>query len=392
MKRQQTVRPLGRDLSDTWTREETLDVLAGALSAPASRMDVPLIRECLLILEPEYEEANAARGEKVWRAIAQTIAQPQQKAAPRRRVLAIVLAATLIMAMAAAAIAAAVNRGVFNFLWDFGFSRSAGTVQPAAQTLLHSNLAHMRLANVDVDVREAVYDGHELRVVYSVWERDATEMLTEEDRYLPVIDAGWADGLTCCDWIEINGQDSYFGDTFQAIGEKPGEMLYYLQTVPGEFGVVIEGDTLSIGLPMQRKSDGMGTQIPDALRFTIPAAIPEGMRRTARPVSLTVDNTPISLTLGEFSPISAMLQLTLTGRGKDADQYAYAWGGAQLYTLAGERLGITTTTSWGSREPGLITVDYTVTPPDSWPDEMILAMPIKDGSPDPDRQIPIVLE
>lgn len=391
MKRKQTARPLGRAFSDVLTREETLVLLTGALDAPARDMDIPLIRECLLSLDPGSQDGLDARGEALWRRIQASIAYRRQRM-PRRRFAAIVLAIVLALALAAVAVGAAMRRGVFNFLYDFGFDRSGAQVQEAAQGLLRTDLASLSLAHVDVAVREAVYDGHDLRVVYSVTERGRTadNPFTEEDLYKSVIDAGWEDGLTCCDWIEVNGQDAYFNDTFQAVGESPGEMLYYLQTNLPDWGITDVGDTMTIGLPMTRGEDGR-TYIHDALRFTIDATVPGGLVRRAAPVEVTLGEVPFTLEEAEFSPVSGIVRIALRGEYGYMDKLAHLWGHAKLYAPDGTELGITSLDHWGFAEKGRIEVVYTVSPPEVWPDEMLLALPDREGLPDIDCRIPIVL-
>lgn len=394
MKRKQRTRPLNRTFEDSWSRAETMAVLADALTAPSREMDVPLVRECLVTLDPSLGEGLDPRGEALWRRIQASIAYRGWRHMPRRRFAMIVLAVVLALALAAVAVGAAMQRGVFNFLYDFGFDRSGAQVQEAAQTLLRSNLASLSLAHVDLEVREAVYDGHDLRIVYSVTERgrSADNPFTEEDVYKPVIDAGWDDGLTCCDWLEVNGQDVYFNDTFQAVGEKPGEMLYYLQTNLPAWGVTDVGDTMTIGLPMMRSEEGPG-YIPDALRFTIDATIPEGMVRKAAPVRVTIGKVPFSLEEAEFSPVSGIVRIALHGDQAALYKLGNMWGYAQVYDATdGAAVGITSLNHWGYQDKDRIEIEFTVSAPAAWPQEMVIALPDREGLADIDCRIPITLQ
>ncbi len=391
--KENTARPVKRDFEDSWTREETLKVLEAALSAPAAKMDMPLIRELLWALEGEYDQSAQACAPKVWARIQGAIA-PQKRSVVTRRTLVFALAAVLALALAAVGIAAAIQRGAFNFLNDFGLSQSPGTVQKEAYSLLQQNLAHASFDHVDVDVREAVYDGHELRIVYAVWDRDAAEHPTEEELYAPIIPAGWEDGLTCCDWIEIDGRDAYLNDAFSAKGERPGEALYYLQLNLTDQGFA-PGDEMTIGLPMLQSAASPAEKIPEGLRFTISSAIPEGLVRKAKPASVTTAGVTATLTVGEFSPMSAQLRVTLSGGDPeevDMDALAVLWSMAQLVSEDGEQLGYTWNSSLGRDETGVEIINLRATPPEKWPDTFYLAMPDIDGTPHPVQRILIALE
>lgn len=394
MKKRKPMRHLKRDFSDRWSRQETLEILDDTMTQPSETMDVPLIRECLLTLDPAYEGAYAARGEQVWSRISDAITPQKRSMWNNRRMLSIVLAGALLLALAAGAIATAVQRGVFNFIWDFGFDQSGAVVQDSAKELLHTNLASLHLEHVDVEVREAVYDGQDLRVVYAVIEKGRTEPFTEEDAYKPVIDAGWEDGLTCCDWIEINGQDAYFGDTYQAPGENPGEMLYYLHTTPSEWDVGEIGDEMTIGIPMRRRADGPGMEVPDELRFTISSAIPEGMLRKAERAEISYEHLTLVLEDATFSPISARLRVSVPGVKDDMEEplvqnWSYT---AQLFTPQGEQLGFTSVDYWGYQDENAVNIQYRSSPPKEWPEEMVLAVVDENGVPDLENGIPVRLE
>lgn len=365
--------------------------LAKLLSAPAKKMDVPLLDECLKAIDPVYEAGAYPNQGVVWARIAAAI--PQKRRLSRRQAAVLLLAALLLLSLIGAALAY-FYRDIFNFTFDAGWEKSGGTVQESAYKLRSQNLAHLSLAHTDIDVLEAVYDGHELRVVYSLWWRDAKEPLPMSE-YTEYIDTGCfvLDGVaSMCDWIEVNGQDAFFSDIHTVPGEKPGQALFYLQTNLFDWNIEPK-DELVVGLPLLLKEhplrDG-GTALIGAsdprLMFTVPVIKGEGLYFKAAPMeSVMVDGHPMRVVLGRFSPVSSVLRLEIADPEekfdpKDymtvqpLDTYSLTWTGAVLCDMDLNPLGLTSieAIAFGTDGPHSITLHFSVTPPAKWPPKVQL--------------------
>ena len=109
-----------------------------------------------------------------------------------KKVWALITALALMLALAVGGVAYTVRRGVLNFTEDFGFAPMVS--QDGAERLVTSgSLAHIELERTIIDVREAVYDGAELRIVYSLTDRSGELHLaaTVANGYeMPGYDAG----------------------------------------------------------------------------------------------------------------------------------------------------------------------------------------------------------
>lgn len=291
----------------------------------------------------------------------------------RKKLTTVILVAALLLALAAGAVAWSIQRGVFNFLGVWKNQVTETPVQETAYSLLQSELCHVSYAHVDVDVREAVFDGHELRVVYSVWDRNATEMVTENQLTSIGIPAALEDGLVLCDYFVVNDVSVDLGLTFTNVGEKPGEILYYLSSDLSENGELEIGDTLTIGLPIMAGDETTATlhYVPEGMSFTIPASIdPSLVQETIAHTTIEVDNVPITLERATFSPVSAAICLRMDGKEADINDFAMSWGRAILCDADGNTIGITEIRGWDYRSPDCIRLNYTVYPPKQWPENM----------------------
>ena len=178
-------------------------------------------------------------------------------------------ALAMLLALAVGGVAYTVRRGVLNFTEDFGFAPMVS--QDGAERLVTSgSLAHIELERTIIDVREAVYDGAELRIVYSLTDRSGELHLaaTVANGYeMPGYDAG---ETQICDYVLVNGQNVDFDQAWEVPGDAPGQMLYYLQTNLSAWRAELaDAKTLDIRLPMLQN----GKQVA----FSIPAAVPAGM-------------------------------------------------------------------------------------------------------------------
>lgn len=380
------------------TSADVAHMIDWQLSLPAEKMDCALLKECYAYLYDDAEQTVMPGQSEAWLQLQQKIAdsnvlpfRPKQGMS-RKKLAAVILVAALMLALAAGALAWAIQRGVFNFLGVWTNQMSEMPVQEDAYSLLQSELCHVSYAHVDVDVREAVYDGHELRVVYSVWDRSATEMVTEDQLTGIGLPAALEDGLVLCDYVVVNDVRADLGLTFTGVGEKPGEILYYLSSNLAENGELEIGDTLTIGLPIMAGGENSTTAqyVPDGMTFTIPASIdPQLVQGAIVPITQTVDGVPITLEKAIFSPVSAAVTLRMDGEETAINDLAMRWGSAMLCGADGSAVGVTQIWNWDYSSPDCIRLNYTVYPPKEWPKEMWMALSDESGKIDLAHALPI---
>jgi hypothetical protein len=378
------------------------------------------LKECFAAIDTPDGGAVSGHEEETWARILLKVGDWEngRKAwlAPhgRRRLVVLVLAGLLLLALAAAAIATAFGYRIFGF--PFPANDPVSYVQEGAYELTRHSLAHASYAHVDVDVLEAVYDGKDLRVVYSVWDRNATEKLTEKDLYHGIA-AAKLDGLTSvCDWVEVDGQMPDLSDAAEEPGDRNGEMIYSIESLLSQQNIHPEG-IFTVGLPLMKNGKNFKFAPPE-LTFTLNADDAKKYMRTAAPAQIDVGNIHIALMEAEFSPMSGAILLAVTDtayvlpdgqeewKPEDVDhneaeqspagKETYLWGGkAQLITADGTQVGISEIEylDYGAG-PGKMRVKLRVTPPkgEGWPEEMFLAVVDDSGKPDPVRRIPVMLK
>lgn len=181
--------------------------------------------------------------------IAREEAHPPRRHIPRRRMLAVALAALLILSVA---VAVAWGRNVIDFFTMDTVTGSRGMIQ--------KNLGSAAYAHCDITIREAAYDGMSLYILYAVQDRDATQPLGMLDpytgeRYMEdtrtpgmVADnvSWWRDGL----WINGVDTDVPGVSRWEYRGtDNPGEMLCYQLWRLDQLGVYLNGQ-VEITLPL----------------------------------------------------------------------------------------------------------------------------------------------
>lgn len=354
------------------------------LSLPPEQIDCALLSACEDFL---HRENPLPQKEAVFMRLQAALNQRAGEKRPRRA-LVMALLILLLLALAAAGIAIAISRGVFNFAYDIlrGYDYS---VQPPAHTFVEKDLAALSLDHVDIVVREAAYDGREVRVIYAVTDKEPAQGFTEEELSLGLSDRARLDDVTVCDWIELNGQHADLADAFITQGETPGEMLYYLAAHPYQRGISMEG-TVQVGLPLIRKDNR--TTVPGEMLFSIHTDLARGTVRHLLPASGKMEDHDFTLDSGIFTATGADVFLTVAGPDVEArEELAHTWGSALLFTPEGGPLGGLWNVWWRFNEDN-VTVAYDFTPPAAWPKEMILAIPGKDGRPDFGRSMAVRLE
>ena len=375
--------------SGTLTGEDVLALLEWQLSLPDLEIDCALLRECDLFLAPDSPGLPDAQREALYRRVLAAIdagiarrPSPPRIRAHRRphRALLIALLA-LLLALAVGGIAYTIRRGVLNFTEDFGFAKMV-SLEGAEEFVSSGSLAHLELEHVTVDVLEAVYDGAELRVVYSLTAKSGEIVLSEHaaNAYLM---PGEAEGdVHMCDFISVNGQDAYFYDTWEAPGDAPGQMLYYLQTNLPEWGVDVSGaQELTIGLPMLPREEGQRGW--GQVTFTIPAAVPGELVRSAVIEEARCGGHAVTVERAVFSPLNGYIALRVEGLTREF----YLTKMTNLCEVYGEDgFVLTPSRSEGplhAQEDGSMVLGFAITPPENgWPERMILAMELADYAPD----------
>lgn len=268
----------------------------------------------------------------------------QRQIRPNRKRL-FVLAMVMAVMIAAGGMAAGIRFGVFDFMADL-FGQSG--VLPQAQEMLATDLASVTLAHSALAVEEAVYDGGNLRLVYSVRSTDET---------LSIEEAAKADQVSLygCDWFCINGEEivmtngSSFGSVLSPEGEK---LLCYLDICMASSGIVPEGN-FNVGLPLIDN---------EVITFAVP-----GYQAAMDPAATETDSIRATLLSTSLSPIRAYARLRIEKQA-DASSESYEaalgdWRDAYLVDAEGSRLSAPTEILTDAGEEGQwIDLTYTFLP------------------------------
>jgi len=221
------LRPIGAELEDAYTQAELLDACERQLFAKGRRMDVPLLLEILRALDDRPDEEAAPHRDAVWRDVCRDI-RPEARARSLRRRFALTAALIfLLLMLAGGCLAWAIRAGVLSFP-SLALPWLSDAASPEAQTLVRQDLFSAQYEHCELRVLEAAYDGHRICIVYSLTDTRPNPAVDEQDLWSASIPAARLDGIGCCDFLTVDGQDVFLSDTFQLFGERPGEMLYYL--------------------------------------------------------------------------------------------------------------------------------------------------------------------
>ncbi len=197
-------------------------------------------------------------------------AAQQEGARPMKRKLSLSLAIALALLIVTAAAFALTNGfGLFDLMGKDKTEEFA-TVQPEAYDLVNRDVASARFGDIEVTVKEAVYDGRYLRIVHAV--RD----MTAKDHFDP--DAVWSGNFTfdaaqkeginwlSMDWAQVNGESVMpVGEAGATAGPNPGETLAWIQYDLSEMG---RQEQLAVNLPIRGNASVDGKE----LAFTLNTA------------------------------------------------------------------------------------------------------------------------
>jgi len=388
--------------STSLTREDVLDILVWQLSLPAEEMDCGLISECDLFLDPAacgMDEARRQQMQDTLMAYARggKTVRSAHRAAHRRRItmrrmFIAVLALLMLLALTVGAVAYFVRRGVLNFNDDWGWLAPLSYQEGAEEFVTSGTLYHQELEHVTVDVIEAVTDGAELRIVYSVTNNEGVPFEGETGTDYVSVPGAEDDGVHMCDYVIVNGQDAYFDDAWQAPGDAPGQALYYLQSNLPAWGVDISGEEeLHLGLPMIGHVEYIDGQYTGKglVQFTIPAKIPEDRMKTAELLEADMDGHAVTITKAVFSPLNGYAEICVEGLTEREFAHDFTTMG-EVYGPDGFALSGADIYGTEETETGFL-VGFTMYPPaDGWPDTLVLAMERENYEPDWEAVIRIV--
>lgn len=380
-------------LRSNLTDDDVLALLNWQLSLPAAEMDCQLIRECDLYLSGNEPGMDPTRKQALLDALLRQIdGRPRRRPKPaphhrsRKRMIAVLLA-LLLLALAVGGVSYSIRRGVLNFNEDWSWGAILHHGDGAESLVVSGPLAHVELEHVNIDVLEAVTDGADLRVVYSVTNRAGEDVLAEPGSDYSDVPGAAEDGVHMCDYLQIDGQDAYFDDAFQAPSDTPGQIIYYLQSNLLSWGVDISGrKTITISLPIFNQV-GSGTR-EGFVEFTIPATLAEGMVRGAVLEEANMGGHAVTITKAVFSPINGFVSIHIDGLTKETflrefttmgDVYGpddYALDGAHLYGMQ------QSDPDQSGLNPGLDVAFVMRLPPEGWPDTLVLALERNDYQPD----------
>lgn len=160
--------------------------------------------------------------------------------------------------------------GVLDFLRSF--SAAPVTHLDSAGELVRQDLAVIRRKESELCLRNVVFDGSRLYILYSITDLDGKPILDREQdlteqlgEWYSITPAAKRDGFAGMVKVaKIDGVETPFGSYFFP-GENPGEMLYFM-----EFDMRNQeaGAAFEVGLAAVMNEDGW-CMIPDEMRFQV---------------------------------------------------------------------------------------------------------------------------
>ncbi len=248
-------------------------------------------------------------------------AETRRQAKRSRRGVAVVAALMAVLLLASVAVAVALRWNVFDVL--------LGATPENAASLIQHNLKKVSVQDVDIEIREAAYDGMALYVLYSVRDRNATEPVGEYDEAtgmrmvyeetMPAMEA--ANVGNWCDNIWIDGQRVSMPNMSGGMttgSETPGEMLFYRLYRLDQERIFLDGE-VTVGLPiltrvdlmaLPRDADGRSILPEDEehiLYFTMNASVREGVTVETPNIEADFDGMRARVTSATFTAIKLYL-------------------------------------------------------------------------------------
>ncbi len=386
MKRKKvTLRPLSTDIHDYYTAKELFLVCKKILFFPAKKMDIMLLSEALYGLDERPDEEIAPHRINVWKSLCKRV--PTHVVKVKRKMVLMTAIIILMVSLLGCGLAWALHVGVLSFpsmmLLDV-----PQTTHPDAQSLIQSDLFYAKYPNSELRVREAAYDGHQLRIVYSLRDTRESATLTDDDRREPFVMGAWLDGIGMCDYLIVDGNDDiYLDEIFQRPStEHPAQMDYYLTaTLPKE---LFFSNTVTVEMPIGRYNAQTSTRMIENVCFPLDTNQANQHKRTAQKTFAVWGNLRIDVKRVELSPMHGLVEVEYSA--VDADK-PYEHVKLSLFDLSGTPVGHPRAYS----VLGDTTIDGIITPyvpTGEWPQNMVLAPALADGSMDTSRVIPLTWE
>ncbi len=376
------LRPLGAGMQDTYTRGELLALCKSVLFTRARRMDTTLLSEALHALDERPDAEAAPHQSLVWTKIIARIQTPVR--VPGRRLALTLALIVLLLTLVGVGLAWVFHLGVLTFP-SASLRQYPSVETEAAQALVQTDLYTARYEHCELRVREAAFDGHQMILVYSLRDTRDGAVLTEDDRVLSSIAAAQLDGIGCCDYLTVDGQDVYLEDTFQLPGEEPAEMLYYLSaTLPEEMQV---SEVITVQMPIGELDLQTRTRLHSDVRFTMATAQAAQTALSADPVTAQWDTLVVEVVRADFSPLHGLVEVAY--HAADADQPCVPLE-LRLFTPDGSPVGQARPSAYASKNG--LDIDAIITqyiPAGTWPEPMVLAATLADGSMDFDHVLPL---
>ncbi len=222
-----------------------------------------------------------------------------------------VIALMLLLAALATALALTDGFGLFDLMGK-DKAEAFSTVQPDAYALLKKDLASYSFEHVDVTIREAMYDGRYLRVVYSTRDRSATEpfqvdLNNMEQAESFTFDAAQADHInwSMVDWCMIDGQHADpLGECGTYVGEGNGEIVVWEQF---DLTGLTLGETFTVELPLRNTKD-----TPKELSFTMSAVNLPGVYHVQPPEPSSLGDYTVQISEFLITPIRVYVDMQIT--------------------------------------------------------------------------------
>lgn len=239
------------------------------------------------------------------------IAEEGETVVKKKFSLAIALAMVLMVTALAAAMALTNGFGLFEMMGK-DKEEEFSTVQPDAYAILKTDVASYSFEHVDVTIKEAVYDGKYLRVVYSTRDRNATAPFSVDLNRTTqaegiIFDAAEADHINWCmlDWCTVDGQVAFpLGETGTYVGAGNGEIIVWEQF---DLRGLTLGDTFTVELPIGNK-----IETPKELNFTMSSTNLQGVYHIKPPEAIRINDYTAKVSEFLISPIRIYVDLEIT--------------------------------------------------------------------------------
>ena len=216
-----------------------------------------------------------------------------------------------------------------------------GGVLDGAEKLVQTNLGRLDLQNTVIAAEEAVYDGGNLRVVYSVQAKSVSAPLAQADIDDPdsaFCKALSSDGINhdgSCDWFVLGGTEYSMtnGSTGDAVFDADSGKLYcYLDIQLASAGIIPTGD-FAVKLPLAGEIIARKT-----LDFTVKASAASQTK-----AAIQTEHASVTLLSTFVSPVRTYASIRIEMKDgsalAQADEVFEAWRDVVLADAEGKEIG-----------------------------------------------------